>query len=122
MGSSGGPTGSLDTGNSGVFMDHNGKWAFVQSSDAYVRYDILDIFIIIIVVLFEMFLADRKESRPSSTREWLANIFEEILVGHITEILAENPNGIFLSNGPGDPAAVPYAIENVKRTSCQGPL
>jgi len=39
MGSSGGPTGSLDTGNSGVFMDHNGKWAFVQSSDAYVRYD-----------------------------------------------------------------------------------
>ena len=28
--------------------------------------------------------------------------------------LATNPDGIFLSNGPGDPAAVPYAIENVK--------
>ena len=30
------------------------------------------------------------------------------------EVLATNPDGIFLSNGPGDPAAVPYAIENVK--------
>ncbi len=30
------------------------------------------------------------------------------------EALATNPDGIFLSNGPGDPAAVPYAIENVK--------
>jgi carbamoyl-phosphate synthase small subunit len=30
------------------------------------------------------------------------------------EILASNPDGIFLSNGPGDPAAVGYAIENVK--------
>jgi carbamoyl-phosphate synthase small subunit len=25
-----------------------------------------------------------------------------------------NPSGIFLSNGPGDPAAVDYAIDNVK--------
>ena len=39
MGSSGGPTGALDTGNSGVFMDHNGKWAFVSSSNGYIRYD-----------------------------------------------------------------------------------
>ena len=30
------------------------------------------------------------------------------------EALATNPDGIFLSNGPGDPAAVRYAIENVK--------
>ncbi len=30
------------------------------------------------------------------------------------EVLATKPDGIFLSNGPGDPAAVPYAIENVK--------
>jgi len=30
------------------------------------------------------------------------------------EVLATRPDGIFLSNGPGDPAAVPYAIENVK--------
>jgi len=26
------------------------------------------------------------------------------------EVLARNPDGVFLSNGPGDPAAVPYAI------------
>ena len=31
------------------------------------------------------------------------------------EALAVNPDGIFLSNGPGDPAAVTYAIENIKR-------
>ena len=30
------------------------------------------------------------------------------------EAIATNPDGVFLSNGPGDPAAVPYAIENVK--------
>ncbi|MFT4579090.1 MAG: carbamoyl-phosphate synthase small subunit [Nitrospinales bacterium] len=30
------------------------------------------------------------------------------------EVLASKPDGIFLSNGPGDPAAVPYAIDNVK--------
>jgi carbamoyl-phosphate synthase small subunit len=31
-----------------------------------------------------------------------------------SELLATNPDGIFLSNGPGDPAAVTYAIENVR--------
>lgn len=30
------------------------------------------------------------------------------------EIISMNPHGIFLSNGPGDPAAVPYAIETIK--------
>jgi carbamoyl-phosphate synthase small subunit len=30
------------------------------------------------------------------------------------ELLAIDPDGIFLSNGPGDPAAVTYAIENVR--------
>ena len=29
------------------------------------------------------------------------------------DLLAIKPDGIFLSNGPGDPSAVPYAIENV---------
>jgi carbamoyl-phosphate synthase small subunit len=27
---------------------------------------------------------------------------------------ADNPDGVFLSNGPGDPAALPYVIANVK--------
>jgi len=30
------------------------------------------------------------------------------------EVLARKPNGVFLSNGPGDPAAVNYAIETVR--------
>ncbi len=29
------------------------------------------------------------------------------------EILAHNPDGIFLSNGPGDPAALPYAYQAI---------
>ena len=31
-----------------------------------------------------------------------------------SEILAMKPDGIFLSNGPADPAALPYAIENIR--------
>jgi carbamoyl-phosphate synthase small subunit len=31
-----------------------------------------------------------------------------------SELLAWEPDGVFLSNGPGDPAAVTYAIDNVK--------
>jgi len=30
------------------------------------------------------------------------------------EVLARKPDGVFLSNGPGDPAAVTYAIETVR--------
>jgi carbamoyl-phosphate synthase small subunit len=32
-----------------------------------------------------------------------------------SDLLAIEPDGVFLSNGPGDPAALPYAIENVGR-------
>jgi carbamoyl-phosphate synthase small subunit len=31
------------------------------------------------------------------------------------DLLASNPDGIFLSNGPGDPAALTYAIDNVRQ-------
>jgi carbamoyl-phosphate synthase small subunit len=31
------------------------------------------------------------------------------------DLLAIDPDGLFLSNGPGDPAALPYAIDNVRR-------
>jgi carbamoyl-phosphate synthase small subunit len=31
------------------------------------------------------------------------------------ELLAWKPDGIFLSNGPGDPAAVTYAIDNIRQ-------
>ncbi len=38
------------------------------------------------------------------------------------EALALKPDGVFLSNGPGDPEGVPYAVENVKRLIGQVPL
>jgi len=38
------------------------------------------------------------------------------------EILALNPDGIFLSNGPGDPEGVPYAIETVRRLIGMKPI
>jgi carbamoyl-phosphate synthase small subunit len=31
-----------------------------------------------------------------------------------SDILASEPDGVFLSNGPGDPAALTYAVENAK--------
>jgi carbamoyl-phosphate synthase small subunit len=36
------------------------------------------------------------------------------------ELLAWEPDGVFLSNGPGDPAAVTYAIEHVRTLVEQG--
>jgi len=32
----------------------------------------------------------------------------------VDEIMAHKPDGIFLSNGPGDPAAVSYAVETIR--------
>ena len=38
------------------------------------------------------------------------------------EILSRNPDGVFLSNGPGDPAAVTYGIETVRELIGQVPI
>ncbi|GAQ81155.1 Multifunctional pyrimidine synthesis protein CAD [Klebsormidium nitens] len=38
------------------------------------------------------------------------------------EVLAMNPEGVLFSNGPGDPSAVPYAVENVKGLLGQVPV
>ncbi len=38
------------------------------------------------------------------------------------ETLALNPDGIFLSNGPGDPAAVIYAIDTIKKLVDKKPI
>jgi len=38
------------------------------------------------------------------------------------EILAVNPDGIFLSNGPGDPAALKSIVENVKKLIGKKPI
>ena len=38
------------------------------------------------------------------------------------EVLALNPDGIFLSNGPGDPEPVTYAQENIRRLMGRKPI
>ncbi len=38
------------------------------------------------------------------------------------EVLALKPDGVFLSNGPADPAAVTYAIENIQKLLGLAPL
>ncbi len=38
------------------------------------------------------------------------------------QILALNPDGIFLSNGPGDPAAVPYAVKTIQELLGKRPI
>ncbi len=40
----------------------------------------------------------------------------------VEEVLAMNPDGIFLSNGPGDPAAVNVAITNLKKLIGRKPI
>jgi carbamoyl-phosphate synthase small subunit len=40
----------------------------------------------------------------------------------VKEILEFEPNGVFLSNGPGDPAAVSYGIEAVQKLLGQKPI
>src|SRR3954453_19619072 len=37
-----------------------------------------------------------------------------------SELLASNPDGVFLSNGPGDPAPLTYAIDNAKTIAESG--
>ena len=38
------------------------------------------------------------------------------------QVMARRPDGVFLSNGPGDPAAVEYAIENVRKLLGKVPI
>ena len=38
------------------------------------------------------------------------------------KILSYNPDGLFLSNGPGDPAAVPYVFSEVKKLTGKLPI
>jgi carbamoyl-phosphate synthase small subunit len=38
------------------------------------------------------------------------------------DILAQNPDGIFLSSGPGDPAAVTYAVDTIKGLHGKKPM
>ncbi len=48
----------------------------------------------------------------------------EVVPGKLSaeKVLAKKPDGVFLSNGPGDPAAVTYAIENVRNLLGKVPI
>jgi len=47
-----------------------------------------------------------------------------VVPGQMTakEVLSKKPDGVFLSNGPGDPAAVSYAIQTVKELLGKVPI
>lgn len=38
------------------------------------------------------------------------------------DVLQKKPDGVFLSNGPGDPAAVPYVVEHVRKIVGKVPI
>ena len=38
------------------------------------------------------------------------------------DVLARDPDGVFLSNGPGDPAAVGYAVDNIRQLLGEVPV
>ena len=38
------------------------------------------------------------------------------------DVLAMNPDGVFFSNGPGDPEPLDYAIENVQKLQGKKPM
>jgi carbamoyl-phosphate synthase small subunit len=48
----------------------------------------------------------------------------DVVPGHTpaADVLALQPDGVFLSNGPGDPAAVPYASEAIKELVGEVPV
>ena len=56
-----------------------------------------------------------------SLAEW-ANVTVVPAKTSAENVLALKPDGVFLSNGPADPAAVTYAIENIKRLLGKVPL
>jgi carbamoyl-phosphate synthase small subunit len=48
----------------------------------------------------------------------------EVVPAHTpaAEVMARHPDGVFLSNGPGDPATVPYAVESIRELLGQVPV
>jgi carbamoyl-phosphate synthase small subunit len=40
----------------------------------------------------------------------------------VNEILAHNPDGIFISNGPGDPEPLTYAVDNIRQLIGKKPI
>jgi carbamoyl-phosphate synthase small subunit len=57
-----------------------------------------------------------------SLRSWNCRVFVLPASSSAELILSYQPDGILLSNGPGDPEGVPYAIETVRRLIGKKPI
>src|SRR5438093_1068865 len=81
----------------------------------------------------EAFIVKRLSPLPSNWRRIESNISRNLsrcgakvtVVPSTTsaeDVLALNPDGVFLSNGPGDPEAVDYAIKNIRKLLGKKPI
>jgi carbamoyl-phosphate synthase small subunit len=57
-----------------------------------------------------------------SLRDWNCEVIILPASASLDTILSYRPDGILLSNGPGDPEGVPYAIETVRRLIGKKPI
>ncbi|MBM4305808.1 MAG: glutamine-hydrolyzing carbamoyl-phosphate synthase small subunit [Deltaproteobacteria bacterium] len=57
-----------------------------------------------------------------SLRDWGCEVTVLPASASVRSILSYKPDGILLSNGPGDPEGVPYAIENVRKLIGKKPI
>jgi len=57
-----------------------------------------------------------------SLREWNCEVIVLPASSSAESVLSYDPNGILLSNGPGDPEGVPYAIEAIRQLIGKKPI
>ena len=57
-----------------------------------------------------------------SLRDWNCEVFVLPASSTAESVLSHQPDGILLSNGPGDPEGVPYAIETVRQLLGKKPI
>ena len=65
-----------------------------------------------VVVLFDY---GAKRNIPRHLVEWGAHVIVVPASTSAKEALSLKPDGVLLSNGPGDPAGLPYAVENIMK-------
>ena len=57
-----------------------------------------------------------------SLRDWNCDVVVLPASSTAESVLSHHPDGILLSNGPGDPEGVPYAIETVRQLLGEKPI
>ena len=51
-----------------------------------------------------------------------ADAEDRLLADELADVLALNPDGVFISNGPGDPEPLGYAVENIRQLIGKKPI